>query len=90
MFQPADQTIRGTITITDDNIFEPDETIPFQLSRPTNSPAELGSVRSTRVTIQDNEGKVHMHKRERERWGERGEGERALLMAVSCVEGSRH
>ena len=61
MFQPADQTIRGTITITDDNIFEPDETIPFQLSRPTNSPAQLGSVRSTTVTIQDNEGKVCMH-----------------------------
>ena len=56
MFQPTDQTISGTINITDDNIFEPDETIQFQLSRPTNSPAELGSVRSTTVTIQDNEG----------------------------------
>ena len=59
-FQPTDQTISGTINITDDNIFEPDETILFQLSRPTGSPAELGSIQSTTVTIQDNEGAHHI------------------------------
>ena len=58
VFQPTDQTISGTINITDDNVFEPAETIQFQLSRPTDSLAELGSVQSTTVTIQDNEG-VH-------------------------------
>ena len=59
-FQPTDQTISGTINITDDNIFEPAETILFQLSRPTGSPAELGSIQSTTVTIQDNEGAHHI------------------------------
>ena len=55
-FQPMDQTITGTVFITEDSIFEQDEEIRFQLSLPTGSPAELGSVRTTTVTIEDNEG----------------------------------
>ena len=59
-FQPMDQTITGTVFITEDSIFERDEEIRFQLSLPTSSPTlvELGSVRTTTVTIEDNEG-VH-------------------------------
>ena len=56
VIQPSDQTLSGTVNITEDNIFEPDESIQLQLSRPINSPAELGSVRTTTVTIEDNEG----------------------------------
>ena len=58
VFEPSDQTLSCTVNITEDNIFEPDEDIQFQLSLPTNSSAEPGSVQMTTVTIQDNEGEV--------------------------------
>ena len=56
VFEPSNQTLSYAVNITEDNIFEPDEDIRFQLSLPTNSPAELGSIQMTTVTIQDNEG----------------------------------
>ena len=56
MFEPSDQTLSTAVIITEDNIFETDENIRFQLSLSTNSPAGFGSVRITIVTIQDNEG----------------------------------
>ena len=56
LFEPSDQTLSTAVNITEDNIFEQDEDIRFQLSLPTNSPAELGTVQITTVTIQDNEG----------------------------------
>lgn len=56
VFEPSDQTLSIAVIITEDNIFEADENIRFQLSLSTNSPAEFGSVRITIVTIQDNEG----------------------------------
>lgn len=55
-FQPMDQTISGTVYIIEDNIFEANEDIQFQLSLPTNTPAGLGAVPLTTVTIEDNEG----------------------------------
>ena len=58
VFEPSNQTLSYAVNITEDNIFEPDEDIQFRLSLPTNSPAELGSVQITTVTIQDNEGEV--------------------------------
>ena len=56
VFEPSNQTLSYAVNITEDNIFEPDEEIRFQLSLPTNSSAELGSIQMTTVTIQDNEG----------------------------------
>ena len=56
VFEPSDQTLSTGVYITEDNIFEPDEDIRFQLSLPTNSPAEPGRVQITTVKIQDNEG----------------------------------
>ena len=56
VFEPSDQTLSTGVNITEDNIFEQDEEIQFQLSLPTSSPAERGAVRITTVTIQDNEG----------------------------------
>ena len=55
-FQPMDQTISGTVYIIEDNIFEANEDIQFQLSLPTNTLAGLGAVPSTTVTIEDTEG----------------------------------
>ena len=55
VFELSNQTLNYAVN-TEDNIFEPDEEIRFQLSLPTNSPAELGSIQMTTVTIQDNEG----------------------------------
>ena len=55
VFELSNQTLNYVVN-TEDNIFEPDEEIRFQLSLPTNSPAELGSIQMTTVTIQDNEG----------------------------------
>ena len=61
VFEPSNQTLSYAVNITEDSIFEPDEDIRFQLSLPTNLPAEPGAVRITTVTIQDNEGAFEVH-----------------------------